>query len=391
MIRSREERGFTLLAMGVCAVVLFGMAGMAIDVGRMYITKNEAQTYADSASLYATQQLNGTSAGLTAADAAVAANPQLWGFATTAFTGTTTEYSVDGLTGWANSGGVSQVNVPNIRYVRVTANVTNLPLYLIPVIGLARTATVRAQAVAGQVLEGTSSTNPITNGVYPYSPIANVDATNSSQLSSTGDPFAFIVGQQYDLKWPHNASVGNVGDNKVPCAGDNTAAQINRSQGGADWGEIVFSSASALSSAIEDGIGGVNIAINQSVNPTSGEKNSEVSAIQNRISQDSDTTDDTLDSYLANPAHNGRRLITVIVNSGLANSAGVAYPGNQQAIGLGYAEFLLLISDDYTKNGGSNNPWCAIYVGPAPALGTPVGGGVGGGNGSGVAVIRLTQ
>jgi hypothetical protein len=34
-------------------------------------------------------------------------------------------------------------------------------------------------------------------------------------------------------------------------------------------------------------------------------------------------------------AHNGRRLITVIVNNGLANAVGAAYPSGQQAIGLG--------------------------------------------------------
>ncbi len=217
-IRHRRERGFTMLVTAICALLLFGMAGLAIDVGRMYITKNEAQSFADSAALYATQQLNGTSAGLTAADAAVAADPQAWNFATTAFAGTTTEYSVDGATGWATSGSVSSANIPNIRYVRVTANVSNLPLYLIPAMGAPTMATVKAQAVAGQVLEGTSTTNPIPNGVYPYSPIANVDATNSSQLPTSGDSFGFTVGQQYDLKWPHNASVGNVGDNKVPCA-----------------------------------------------------------------------------------------------------------------------------------------------------------------------------
>jgi hypothetical protein len=36
-----HERGFALLATGVCGVVIFGMAGLAIDLGRMYITKNE--------------------------------------------------------------------------------------------------------------------------------------------------------------------------------------------------------------------------------------------------------------------------------------------------------------------------------------------------------------
>jgi hypothetical protein len=140
-------------------------------------------------------------------------------------------------------------------------------------------------------------------------------------------------------------------------------------------------------------MGNVNVAVNQSVDPTSGQKNSEISAIQSRIAQDGDTTDDTVDSYFANPAHNGRRVITVIVNNGLANAAGVAYPGSEQAIGLGYAQFLLLTASDYTKNGGSNNPWCAIYIGPAPSMGTPSGsgGGVGGSNGSGVGVLRLTQ
>ncbi len=33
---------------------MFGMGGLAFDIGRMYITKNEAQSYADSAAVYAT-------------------------------------------------------------------------------------------------------------------------------------------------------------------------------------------------------------------------------------------------------------------------------------------------------------------------------------------------
>ena len=88
---SRGQRGFTLLAVTIAALAIFGMAGLAFDVGRMYITKNEAQSYADSAALYAAQQLNGTSAGLAAADTAVSSSTLKWGFAITAFTGTTTE------------------------------------------------------------------------------------------------------------------------------------------------------------------------------------------------------------------------------------------------------------------------------------------------------------
>src|SRR5256885_12189774 len=45
-------------------------------------------------------KLNGTAYGLTQADAAVAASPNSWNFGTTAFGGTVTEYSANGLTGW---------------------------------------------------------------------------------------------------------------------------------------------------------------------------------------------------------------------------------------------------------------------------------------------------
>jgi len=138
----------------VCAVVLFGMAGLAIDLGRMYITKNEAQSYADSAALYAAQQLDGTSAGLTNADNAVATNPNAWNFGTTAFSGTITEYSADGATSWQTSNHVTATQAVNIRYVRVTPVVNNMALFFLPVTGTGNTATVKAQAIGGQVLLG---------------------------------------------------------------------------------------------------------------------------------------------------------------------------------------------------------------------------------------------
>src|SRR6266516_4097767 len=141
--RPTDQRGFTLVASATCAVMIFGMAGLAVDIGRMYITKNESQSYADSAALYAAQQLNGTSAGLAAADTAVSSHTLTWVFATTAFTGTTKEYSTDGVNVWASSVTVTAGNVPNIRFVRVTATVNNMPLYLLPVIGTATTATIK--------------------------------------------------------------------------------------------------------------------------------------------------------------------------------------------------------------------------------------------------------
>src|SRR5438094_6958629 len=101
--RPSSEQGFTLLASAVCSVVLIAAAGLAVDIGRMYITKNEAQSYADAAAVSAAMQLNGTASGLTRADAAVAASPNTWNFATTSFSGTVVEYSADGKTSWSTS------------------------------------------------------------------------------------------------------------------------------------------------------------------------------------------------------------------------------------------------------------------------------------------------
>src|SRR5260370_23949555 len=119
--RLNNEQGFVLIASAVAAVVIFGMAGLAFYIGRMYITKKEAQKFADSASLYAAPKLDGTTAAPTRADNAVKNNPNAWNFATTAFDANKTivEYSVDGSTNWAKSSSVT--SPATVAYVRVTA------------------------------------------------------------------------------------------------------------------------------------------------------------------------------------------------------------------------------------------------------------------------------
>jgi len=149
-----RERGFTLIASAICVVALFGAAGLAVDIGRMYITKNEAQSYADAAAVSAAMQLNGTANGLNKADAAVAASPNAWNFATTVFTGTVTEYSADGLTNWQTSAAATPATA---AFARVTANISDVPLVLLPVLGafsgnIGVLTTIKASAVAGQVL-----------------------------------------------------------------------------------------------------------------------------------------------------------------------------------------------------------------------------------------------
>jgi hypothetical protein len=148
-------------------------------------------------------------------------------------------------------------------------------------------------------------------------------------------------------------------------------------------------SASAIASAVQqigDDATGVNINLDQSVNPTTGDKSAESKAFTDRASQDHQSLgNDTLASYMSSP-HNGRRLITVTVNNGRATGAGTAYPSDQQAIAVGYAQFLLL--SNYNGAQGSGSPWCAIYVGNSPAQDT-TNPGAGGTLGQGVSVLRL--
>jgi len=68
MARRRfKQRGYILLSVGSGAIVLLGAVGLAVDLGRMYIVKGEAQTFADSAALAAVLELDSTSAGITRA------------------------------------------------------------------------------------------------------------------------------------------------------------------------------------------------------------------------------------------------------------------------------------------------------------------------------------
>jgi Flp pilus assembly protein TadG len=348
------QRGFTLIASAVSAVALFGMAGMAIDLSRMYIAKNEAQTYADSAALYAAMELDGKADSLMRADAAVTANPNKWNFGTSAFSGTVTEYSADGSTGWATSVNAAPAKM---SYVRVTATINDVALFFLPVTGTGMSGTVKASANAGMALRGTSDANPFRNTVFPYSPIANVDTTVPVTPAAGADPFGWVVGGLYDLKWPRSGG-------GLPCSGDNNAAMIRRSQGGREWGEIVLTGDA----------GGHSIVLGQPLSAKDREKNYEAAAFEARAAQDTNHSETCLETesaaacaqhltnYLNSP-HNGRRLVTVIVNNGSANAAGTSYVSSRQNIAIGFAQFWLLTS--YPKGGSAGKAWCAVYAGPA--------------------------
>src|SRR5260370_15904094 len=93
-----RERGFALIATAFGLIAILGIAGLSVDLGRMYIAKNELMAYSDAASIAAALQLDGTAAGITRAQNAadgMATGPHAmgWDFAAQPITGATLQYA----------------------------------------------------------------------------------------------------------------------------------------------------------------------------------------------------------------------------------------------------------------------------------------------------------
>src|SRR5579864_2927987 len=71
--RRRPDHGFVLIVTCIVLAILLGLAGLGIDIGRMYVIKSELQAFSDAAALNAALQLDGTDAGLARARHAASA------------------------------------------------------------------------------------------------------------------------------------------------------------------------------------------------------------------------------------------------------------------------------------------------------------------------------
>src|SRR5713101_4850384 len=98
--RSGQERGFVLLTIAIAVVALIGALGMAVDIGRMFITKNETQAYCDAAALAAALALDGTTTGITNAQTAVTNSTNTWNLDTTKVDNPTVTFATDTAGPW---------------------------------------------------------------------------------------------------------------------------------------------------------------------------------------------------------------------------------------------------------------------------------------------------
>jgi len=357
-----KQRGYVLLSVGAAAIVLIGAVGLSIDLGRMYITKGESQTFADSAALAAVLELDATSAGIDRARSAATNNPNKNAFGTTAFTGTVVEFAQSSAGPWSTN----PSSAVGYAFVRVVASV-NVPLYFLGIAANATQTPVKASAIAGQVPKTSFS-----QGLFPFSPFA-------PQPNSAPD-FGFVTGRMYTLRWPANPSVGNAqnGNGSNMCPGDRNGAMLNvaTAAGGSERGFIEDTSAALIASTIIDDYQSIFRTVGDLLAMTGGAKQSQLDSLNTRIGQDSDTTSMSYSSYNGN----GRRIIAAPINDG-----GTPLGSNNRMVGIG--GFLLMPGSQYGV--GGNQAWCAEYIG-CFLLGSSHRCAVGGGsNAAGAYVARL--
>ena len=358
-----RQRGFVLMTMAAGAVAIFAALGIAFDLGRTFVAKNELQNYCDSAALAAALQLDGTTTGISNAQTAVTNSANSWNLGTSTVSSPTVTFATSSSGPWSSSPNPAT----NYSYVKVWASVS-VSVYFMPVITANFRQPVNSYAIAAQV----AITN-FTQGLAPYTAVAT---------NTTPPNFGLTVGNSYTIQWPAmNASLTGFVSN--PCAGDQadgSPQEIINYWANANSGYWGSTSNSTIQAEILDVIQLQAVSVGTNIEPilTNGQKQSESGYLDQRANQDISTAyvsfnrgngngnisydpsaqaSAMLDSYNSGD-HNGRRLLPVpiVLPSSTANTTVV-----------GYGLFLLYAngasSDFYARSTNGNNPYCAVYAG----------------------------
>ncbi|HEX8985943.1 MAG TPA: pilus assembly protein TadG-related protein [Bryobacteraceae bacterium] len=373
--RYQQERGFVLITMAIAAVALVSVLGLAVDVGKLFIIKNETQAYCDSAALAAALALDGTTTGITNARAAVANSLNRWNLNTTAISNPTITFASSLAGPWSASPNPATA----YTYARVAASVP-VPLYFLPLVVHQTAQTVNSTATAAQV--------PIT-----YFP-RGLAAYTAVSTNTMGPSFGLVQGNSYDIQWPqYNATRSGCGPgnpdrcfNSPPCSGETSASKVAvvTSWGSSTSGYWGSTSNRSIQQAILDVIQLQPLGVGTNIAPvlTSGNKASEAGYLDERASQDVNNVDNTVAGYFASSHHNGRRLIPVPIVDPIDTTHTTV---------IGYGQFLLLTngspSNYYTRTTNGNDPYCALYAGPYNVGST----GVGAGGSTGATRVKLVE
>lgn len=369
--RSIPQRGFSLLTIAATATVMFGMVGLAFDLGRMFIAKNELQTFADASALAACRLMDGTQTGIRNAHSMAGTGPvggtssNGWNFGANTVSNVTDSYST-GFGGTYDDYSTAAASASNhYRFMKVTASAT-LPIYFLGVVpGISSSQVVISVATAGQ-----EASSGISNGkMLPFAP----DAHNSADTTN----FGLTPGVQYTLKWGN----GNV----TTCAGDagfTPPGSPPSEHGFVDIGEG-NSNSNVRTAIVWGGYPNANsnpssISTGDSLSGVPGNRGTSIfDSLAARSAQDSNDTSTTYADYLASGTGNGRRVVTVAIAGAWSGNG-----SNAHTPVLGFANFFL--NPTYS---GTSGPICATYIGPASLNGN----GSGGSDGTKVYSVMLFQ
>ena len=307
-----KRRGYVLIAFTLSLMLLLGSAGLTFDAGRMYITRNEAQSYCDAAALYAAWNLNGKLDGITAARAAALATPKQWGFGTKPFdpSRTTVEFAKTYAGPWNQNPNPATDYI----YARVGTSV-QLPMMLMPVVTGEFQSTIAARATAKQApISGTP------NNIFPFAPFWIVPAGVPSRgpRQDSADPYHMTpartgeaapndlqLGGVYTLRGPSNWK--DVGEDM--CQNDATVQQYEyRKASGIPERGFIWdtNSMSDIKDAIQGNAvpqDGNSIDIGDNVNTdcdfclVEGTRQVAAKAIQDRVASDTNATAPNYKAY----------------------------------------------------------------------------------------------
>lgn len=363
-------------------VALLGTVGLAVDVGRMYIVKNESQSFVDSIALTATVKLNGDKSGVDAAVSAVqnGMNSHRWdtGLNPFVWANTTVEFSSSSAPGiWTDAAGVAAGTpvaggpprpVATDR-VRVTTSVS-LPMFFIVVATRSPMATIAASATA--IRSGITSL-PANTNVIPFSAISH-KAINT-QIDDPNDPFGLLKGQYYTLRWDKKSTTQCQGD------GADVVAWAQSSEMDS-WLGSVCQDANTCKTEIRGQGMEIDISTGIITIPTKeGVAESIIDAVNDRVDNlvdigDTDPADTGSQSYFGPDGYqargigNGRRVVWSPINTGIVTASGSA----SQATVAGFGAFLMMNSQ-FVGNGNGANAICGQYLG-SMIPGLPFSGGV---------------
>ncbi|GEM_PF-1949228 len=171
-----RARGAILIMFSLTIFLIFGFMGLAFDLGRVYLAKNEAQSFVDSAALAAAVMLDGTTPAraLAAVDGVYLTTNNAWKqyhFQTESFAGKyTVRFSKTGADDDFQTLAAGD-DATGYRFAEVIAT-TDIPMYLSPVLTGNTISHPAARAVGAQVLK-----TWFDEGLAPFAPKAHCSDT----------------------------------------------------------------------------------------------------------------------------------------------------------------------------------------------------------------------